>query len=293
MQLLLSSLCRSCVAPLLCLLFDLQSAVVMVNRIFQELALYVKASVSPSSSTCSPGQSLVIHQMLLLLSVLVCYDEYDSDRLDHSVEKAGDSAGDVGMANGHSSDVRAAIHEAERRHRLELFSSKRGEILVAILRRCAAGASKSAGGRSFKIAGEAGCASELVALATLRLFSLIMCGKSSRTTSTEHLHYLRPLLTDHRMFLGLFAFKTCPPLGSLVATLLREIVRSAQPAFVGAMRHSVLIDGTALVHVHSALFGGDKNTRVQSRFMLSLFMDDHSPALAHTTLFARCTCRSG
>ena len=284
-HLLLTALTRLLRSPVaFTVFFDLQSAVVMVNRIFQELALYIKDSASRSLASTSSGRSLVIHQMLLLFVALVSYGDNDIRNAERAASRGCEEKAypdrdheDIGL--------RDSIRQAERQHRHELFSSKRGEILVTLLRQVASGAEKNAGSRSLMVAGEAGCVSELVALASLRLFSVVMCGHSSQSTSLEHLHYLRPLLTDHRIFLGLFAFKTCPPLSSLVATLLREIVSSAQPAFVDSMRQSVLVDGTALVHVHSALFGSDEDTRMQSRFMLSLFMDNHASALS---LLRRC-----
>ena len=123
--------------------------------------------------------------------------------------------------------------------------------------------------------------SELVAHACLDLFGRVVCGESAATTSIEHLQYLMPMLTDHTLFLSLFALNN-DPIATLATTLLREIITKAPANFVEQMRRQVLSDGTALVHFRSSLFSLDTDVRAQSRFMLSLWMDGKSSTSQYT-----------
>ncbi len=97
--------------PMFLSFMQLQSCVVMVNRLFQELALYVAANLNKSSSTTTtttttgrtPCHTMVLHQMLCLLSSLMQFG---------------------------GSNKNAEVENKERSHRHEFLSSKRGTFKI-------------------------------------------------------------------------------------------------------------------------------------------------------------------
>jgi hypothetical protein len=276
---------------------ELQSCVIMINRLFQELALYISTNKpnSPSRSgsrnesrgskgnetkytsgfkSRPPCHSLIIRQILCLLSALVKYDGAKSNVASSTSHESTNTTTTSTATNINLSMTEAdlaLIFKIEKLNRSELFGSKRGDILANVLRHSISSSSKGPSSSS--------SVSELVAHECLRLFAHVVCGESALSTSPEHLQYIMPMLTDHTLFLSLFALNN-DPVATLSANLLREIITKAPLNFVQQMRRQVLSDGTALVHFRSSLFSTEVDVRAQSRFMLSLWMDSHPLAMS-------------
>jgi hypothetical protein len=218
--------------PVFQVFMELQSCVIMVNRLFQELALYVAPTGSKSRLPC---HSLVIHQMLRLLSALVKYSSATpttatptaatttratpSATTRATTSAPMDSSATPTTNNAvcpWTTEQVSLITTTERTHRSELFGAKRGDILSSVLRH-SIGTATSATATSTATS-TAGSSSELIAQASLRLFAQVVCGESATTTSPEHLQYLMPMLTDHILFLKLFALNN-DPIALLVSLL--------------------------------------------------------------------------